>query len=110
MNKTNRDDKASVLKPALSERGSVQALSLCQEASHFGAARDERDGPSPLQDDVRCLFLREETDQGGTVEDFSPLTAVRGVSFCFFSIRYRGRRSGAPPHHACVHCVVRGTV
>ena len=54
MNKTKRDDKASVLKPALSERGSVQALSLCQEASHFGAARDERDGPSPLQDVMRC--------------------------------------------------------
>ena len=54
MKRHKRDDKASFVKPALSERGSVQALSPRQEARHFGAARDERDGPSPLQDVMRC--------------------------------------------------------
>lgn len=103
MNRTKRDDKASVLKPAFSERGPVQALSLCQEASHFGAARDERDGPSPLQDDVRCLFLREETDQGGTVEDFSPLTAVRGVSFVPFP---SGTEDGVPERRRTMHASI----
>ena len=42
---------------------------------HFRAARDERDGPSPLPDDVRCPH---GTDQGGTVEVLPPLTCVRG--------------------------------
>ena len=76
MEKSKSDDKASFVKPAASERGSVQALSPRRKVSHFGAARDERDGSSPLQDDMRCL--RQETDQGGTVEDFPPLTFVRG--------------------------------
>lgn len=75
-----RDDKASFLKQALSERGSVQALSPRQKASHFGAARDERDGPSPLQDVMRC-----PTQEAGQIRvvprNFSPLTAVRGVFF-----------------------------
>ena len=42
---------------------------------HFGAARGDRDGPSPLPDDMRCP---RGTDQGGTVEVLPPLTRVRG--------------------------------
>ena len=60
MKKHKRDDKASFVKPAHSERGSVQALSPRRKASHFGAAREERDGSSPLWDDVRCPFSNEE--------------------------------------------------
>lgn len=57
MKVSKRDDKASSLKPAHSERGLVQAPQSTRRASHFGAARDERDDSSPLQDVMRCLSL-----------------------------------------------------
>ena len=73
-----------------SERGDGASPLPRTRSSHFGAARVERDGPSPLPDDMRCPL---GTDQGGTVEVLPPLTRVRGG----FSFGAPGERS-SPSH------------
>ena len=44
----------------------------------FGAAREERDDPSPLQDDMRYPRSARAGKSGWYREVFSPLTGVRG--------------------------------
>lgn len=76
-----------------SERGDGASPLPTPRSSHFGAACGERDGSSPLADDMRCPH---GTDQGGTVEVLPPLTCVRGGFSALEKRGYTGVLSASP--------------
>ena len=75
----------AMTKSAVSDRPSARGDSASPRSGEmvrrFGAAREERDDPSPLQDDMRYPRSARAGKSGWYREVFSPLTVVRGDSF-----------------------------